>query len=227
MTDLIKMSRLGGMETKVDEQGVFEGYASTFGNVDNGRDVVMPGAFTKTLKERGISGVKMLWMHDACEPIGVWTSLEEDSKGLKARGKLLLTLEKANEVYAMMKEGIVDSLSIGFRTVKDAYDSARSVRQIIEADLWEVSCVTFPMNEDAKVQAVKGGIVIPTRKEIEAALRNEGGFGTADARKATAVIKKLLRNGEDEPADELRKEAITSAITEQSEKLIRTLLSKG
>ena len=138
----------------VDASGVFEGYASLFGVVDLGRDVVMPGAFRETIARRGASGVKMLWQHRAAEPIGAWLAIEEDARGLKVTGRLNLAVAKAREVLALMREGAVDGLSIGFRAERSQRD-ANGLRRLKKIDLWEISLVTFPMLPQARVTAIK------------------------------------------------------------------------
>ena len=138
----------------VDASGVFEGYASLFGVVDLGRDIVMPGAFRETLARRGAAGVKMLWQHRAAEPIGTWLELEEDSRGLRVTGRLNLAVGKAREVLALMREGAVDGLSIGFRAQRSQRD-ASGLRRLKTIDLWEISLVTFPMLPQARVTALK------------------------------------------------------------------------
>lgn len=139
----------------LSDDGVFTGYASTFGNEDLGKDVVMPGAFEKSLQRRPAGRVKMLRGHDQSEPIGIWTDLREDAKGLKATGKLILDTVKGRETHALMKAGAMDGLSIGFRSLKDSFDRAKGVRFLKELDLPEISIVTFPMNPRATVSAVK------------------------------------------------------------------------
>ena len=137
--------------------GKFEGYASLFDIADLGKDVVMRGAFTQSLTRRGARGVKLLWQHSASEPIGAWLSLEEDSRGLKVRGKLNLAVERAREVHALMRDGSVDGLSIGYRTEKAMRDRKSGLRHLQKLDLWEISVVTFPMLPQARVSAVKRG----------------------------------------------------------------------
>lgn len=139
----------------VSEDGFFIGYASVFGDVDQGRDVVQVGAFTKSLAKRPASRVKMLRGHDTSEPIGIWTSLQEDTRGLKVSGQLILDTVKGRETYALLKAGALDGLSIGFRTVKDRLDRVKGVRHIEEIDLHEISIVTFPMLQSATVSRVK------------------------------------------------------------------------
>ncbi len=141
----------------ITDEGVFTGYASVFDNTDLGRDVMRPGAFTKSLSRRPAGKVRMLFQHDTTEPIGIWTDLTEDKKGLKATGKLILDTVKGRETYALMKAGALDSLSVGYRTLKDTYDRTKGVRYLEEVDLFEISVVTFAMNDRATVTAVKGG----------------------------------------------------------------------
>jgi len=138
----------------VRNDGSFEGYASTFNNVDNGYDVVMPGAFTKSLQCRPASRVKMLWQHDVTQPIGVWNHVAEDSKGLFVKGRVLREVQKGAEAYALMKEGVIDSMSIGYQTLESDYTNS-GIRQLKELGLMEVSLVTFPMNDQATVTTVK------------------------------------------------------------------------
>jgi hypothetical protein len=145
----------------VEPDGTFSGYASRFNVVDLGRDLVLTGAFTQSLRERGPRGIKLLFQHDPAEPIGVWFELTEDFRGLRARGKLDPEVARARELIALVKSGAVDGLSIGFRTVKGRIDPASRVRKIIDLDLWEISIVTFPLLAGARVRAVKGSASSP------------------------------------------------------------------
>ena len=99
--------------------------------------------------------MKMLWQHEASEPIGSWVSIEEDARGLKVRGKLNLAVARAREILALMRDGAVDGLSIGFRTRKAVTDRKTGLRTLQSVDLWEISVVTFPMHPGARVTAVK------------------------------------------------------------------------
>lgn len=144
------------LDTKaVSAEGEFEGYASVFGNEDFGRDIVVTGAFAKSLGRRPAGKVKMLRQHFTDEPIGIWTDLVEDRKGLRARGKLITETTKGRETHALMRAGALDGLSIGFRTLKDRFDRPKGIRFIEEVDLVEISIVTFPANPKAVVSAVK------------------------------------------------------------------------
>jgi uncharacterized protein len=140
---------------QVTDTGVFEGYASLFGVADLGKDMVVPGAFAASLARRGIRGVRMLWQHDPAQPIGRWLSIREDARGLRVRGKLNLAVERAREIHALMKEGAVDGLSIGYRVERARHDRAAGVRRLERLDLWEISVVTFPMLPGARVSGVK------------------------------------------------------------------------
>jgi uncharacterized protein len=134
--------------------GTFEGYASLFGTPDLGRDVVMPGAFRTSLARRGTAGVRMLWQHDPAQPIGVWLGLGEDARGLRVAGRLNLAVQRGRELFALMREGAVDGLSIGFRVERASPDRTGGLRRLAALDLWEVSLVTFPLLPGARVTRV-------------------------------------------------------------------------
>ncbi len=156
--EVIRFTRRGGekgvgaalMEARPD--GRFEGYASLFAVRDAGGDAVARGAFARSLKRRGAAGVKMLYQHAAAEPLGVWSEIYEDGAGLFVRGRIVTEVSRGREVLALMREGALDGLSIGFKTIRAS--GARGRRQILEADLWEVSVVTFPMLDGARVRRV-------------------------------------------------------------------------
>src|SRR3954471_14906090 len=131
--------------------GIVEGYASVFGEVDQARDMVMPGAFAATLRNRGLRRVPMLFQHDPAEPVGIWLELREDFRGLYARGRLIPDVTRARELYALLRDGAIDGLSIGFRTVKGRVDPRTRVRKLDALDRWEISIVTFPLASGARV----------------------------------------------------------------------------
>jgi HK97 family phage prohead protease len=141
----------------VEADGTFSGYASRFGVVDLGRDLVLPGAFAESLARRGPRGIKMLFQHDPAEPIGVWLEVREDGQGLFVRGRIMPEVERGREVLALMRAGALDGLSIGFRTVEGRTEPKSGVRRLSRVDLWEISIVTFPMLPEARVSAVKRG----------------------------------------------------------------------
>ena len=165
-----EIKRAAAMLSQVTPAGTFEGYASLFGVADMGRDVVLPGAFADTLVKRGASGVKMLWQHEAGQPIGRWEALVEDARGLKVKGRLNLDVAKAREVLSLMREGAVDGLSIGFRTERATTDKKTGIRSLAKIDLWEISVVTFPMLPQARVSVVKRAGAIPDGLTLSAIL---------------------------------------------------------
>jgi HK97 family phage prohead protease len=163
MSDVKAYIKSPSIETKratldignVDAEGVFEGYASLFGVLDLGGDIVMPGAFADRLRRLGAIGVKMLWQHDPGQLLGVWTHIAEDSRGLKVRGKLNPNVARAREALALMRDGAIDGLSIGYRTRRAVKDAQSGVRRLYALDLIEISIVTFPMLPQARVESVK------------------------------------------------------------------------
>ena len=172
------------LEWKADEAGQIEGYGSVFDVVDQGGDIVSQGAFTKSLQ----SGrkVKMLMQHDASDVIGVWDELAEDGNGLRVKGRILRQVSKGAEAYELVKAGALDGLSIGYRTIKSMDRGGRRV--IMQADLWEVSLVTFPMNEMARIDAVKAAEL--SERDLERVL-------TRDAGLSRTVAQKLMAGGYD------------------------------
>jgi uncharacterized protein len=135
-------------------EGRFEGYASLFEVPDLGRDVVVAGAFRESLARRGAANVRLLWQHDVAEPIGRWLSIREDQRGLKVEGELNLAVARAREVLALLRQGAVDGLSIGYR-VERAAPRRGGLRRLERIDLVEISIVTFPMLPTARISAVK------------------------------------------------------------------------
>ena len=139
--------------TELGQDG-FEGYASVFGTLDGVGDVVAPGAFATSLRRRGPGGVRMLYQHFTHEPIGVWDEIREDGRGLYVRGHLVFDLERVRDVAALLREGALKGLSIGFKTMRARREPASGTRTLIQVDLWEISVVTFPLLEAASVTAV-------------------------------------------------------------------------
>ncbi|MFP1631587.1 HK97 family phage prohead protease [Zhengella sp. ZM62] len=171
---------------ELDADGSFTGYASLFGEVDLGNDLVERGAFSRSLGRRGAAGVRMLFQHDPAQPIGRWTELREDDRGLFVRGRLSASSARAREVLGLMRDGALDGLSIGFRTVR-ARKGQGGVRRILEADLWEISVVTFPMLPGARIGEIKRAAGLPTMRQFERWLTRDAGLTRAEAR--TVIVK--------------------------------------
>lgn len=148
-----------------DESGEFSGYAAVFGNKDSGGDIIEKGAFSKTIRE-DFDRIKILSQHTDCElPIGKPLELREDDKGLFIRGKISDTA-KGRDIQTLMKDGVLNELSIGYDAVEFDYDSEQGVRQLKEIKLWEVSIVTWAMNDQAKIDEVKS-LVEGLRTEVK------------------------------------------------------------
>jgi HK97 family phage prohead protease len=149
-----KLDKLEHLDKKSNKCS-FSGYASLFNVLDHHNDVILQGTFQDVgLKEKCI----LLWQHDSSKPIGKITNIKEDTKGLYVKGELCLGIRLANDVYHMLKDDILNSLSIGYTPIDYEYgihDNGSKVRFIKSAKLWEVSLVTFPANEGAKITNIK------------------------------------------------------------------------
>lgn len=202
----LDLKHAGGLKTlpiefdakTIGDDGSFEGYASKFGIVDQGCDVVLAGAFTKSLQETPAERVRMLWQHRPDEPIGIWPSIVEDSIGLKVSGQLNLDVQRGREARSLMRMGALDGLSIGFMTIDCDY-AKPGIRQLKEVSLREISVVTFPMLQAATVTAVKDF----DPRELEASLR-DAGLSRNDAVKAVAIFRKSQREAAPPQADDPR-----------------------
>ena len=157
----------------------FSGYGSVFGNEDLGGDIVMSGAFKNSLSEHTRKGTlpQMCWMHDLASICGKWTEMSEDENGLVVKGVLADT-QLGNEIHTLLKMDAVRGLSIGYQPTETDW-SDDGVRLIKQAELWEVSVVSLPMNPLAQVEHVKSrlsarGEYVPTRREFEWTLRDAG-----------------------------------------------------
>lgn len=201
------------LKSAPDETGVFEGYASVFSVVDQGLDVVAPGAFAKTLGKRK---VKMLWQHEMDKPIGVWEEIREDERGLFVKGRLLPGVDKGREAIELLKAGAIDSMSIGYRTIEAEAEtiSGRGVRKLTEIDLFEISLVTFPMLPDAKITNVKSEIT--TERDFEKFLR-DAGYSRNEAKAITLHGFKALRSQRDVDEEKGSTEGLSSLIAKLSQ----------
>ena len=201
------------------DDGTVEGYGSVFGVRDTYDDVIAKGAFIQSLKDHKAAGTMpaMLWQHDADKPIGVWTEMVEDEKGLRIKGQLAMETVKGKEAHALLKMGALNGLSIGFMSKEWSYDRDTEVRTLTAIDLWEVSLVTFPANEKARVTNVKSADEMATPKDAEKALR-DAGFSKSDA---TAFVSRVMRMGE------VRSDSAnsTAVAMKAADRLLRSLTS--
>lgn len=203
-----------GLELKeLSDAGEITGYGAVFNNVDEYGDRIVPGAFAKSLAKHAASGSMpmMLWNHNPNDPIGVWTEMAEDKKGLKVKGRLVMEVARAKEVYALLKAGAMKGLSIGYRTVADQIEG--NVRMLKELDLWEVSPVTFPANAKAGITGVKAADIAdfarrlrdgepPDIKEFEDILRDAGVPKALATRIASVGYAKAIRSESEGKANE-------------------------
>lgn len=212
------------LEIKSLSDREFDGHGSIFKNVDLGGDIVLPGAFKRSLSEhkQANSLPQMFWMHDPSRVPGKWLDMSEDSKGLVVKGVLADT-DLGNEIHTLLKMDAVRGLSIGYVTKDQDYDSQGN-RLIKEADLWEVSVVSLPMNPRAQVAHVKSrlsarGEYVPTdcelaeiKRDTERFLRSKGLSRTISMRYAADVLDDLF-SAEEIPAGKNSSETLETADT--------------
>ncbi|PIB91002.1 HK97 family phage prohead protease [Caulobacter sp. FWC2] len=206
------------------------GYASTFGNVDAYGDVVEKGAFTRTLKARSGS-IKFLKFHDPNQPIGKVTEIREDEKGLWVKAVFSSTVA-GQEARTEVKEGVLDSFSIGFlpmKTKADKTDDGRVINRLQEVKLYEFSLVTFPANEQAVVTAVKSESDKPVLNELNQALLDQFGafLLTKQLDEAAANDDAASEEIEDEDAaaDDEAEKQIDTTVDEVSKAFSEALFS--
>lgn len=147
--------------TEDDGFFVFEGFASTFGNIDRGDDLIEFGAFSKTVSElmssQKRSKLPVLWQHDQTMPIGGFTELRETQEGLFVKGRLPKSdTFVSGRVIPQMEVGSIGSMSIGYSALKSIARGA--IRVLQEIKLWEISLVTVPMNPLAEVTGFKAAV---------------------------------------------------------------------
>lgn len=136
------------------ESNTITGHASMFGNIDAHKDIVLAGAYKKTIQENK-DRIKLLWQHDVFEPIGKPTHLQEDSKGLYFEAKISNT-ETGKKAITLIRDGVLNEMSIGYNVIKDDYDTKRNARLLKEIQLFEISIVSFASNEKATINGIKG-----------------------------------------------------------------------
>lgn len=192
----------------ISETGAFSGYASVFGNEDLWGDIVVAGAFSKSIAEKKPA---MLWQHNSDEPIGVWVVLAEDEKGLYVEGQLLINgVARAKEAYELLVAKAISGMSIGYVPVvwewQKKEDSRNEIRLLKEVDLWEISLVTFPANTEARVGDVKD---LNTLRDIEGFLR-DAGCSRNEAKGIIARIRDVQRDADNDENEE--KKAIREAL---------------
>lgn len=178
----------------VNKNGTFTGYGSVFGELDSYRDIVLPGAFTESLKEDFSDKerkVPMLWQHDWWSPIGVYTKIEEDEHGLYVEGECNMDVQQGRECHSLMKQGALSGLSIGYSTQISEWDEDQVVRSLKKVKLYEVSPVTFPAGDNARVLDVKSIDSLVSLSDVERYLRDAYDVSRKDATVLIARIKAI------------------------------------
>lgn len=194
----------------IETDGTFTGHASIFGEMDSYRDIVLPGAFQKSLQEDFIAKgrkVPMLWQHDPKSPIGVYTEIKEDKIGLYVEGQCNMDVQKGREAHSLMKQGALSGLSIGYDTVISEWDEKAITRKLMEVSLWEVSPVTFPAGDGARVSSVKSIGLMENLSDVEDYLREEG-FSKSESLALVARIKAIASRRDSASAEP----AVTKAL---------------
>jgi HK97 family phage prohead protease len=202
-----------GFEIKeVRTSGTFAGYGSVYGNVDQSDDIVAQGAFTKSLQDWQEKGrmPALLWQHKSSEPIGVYTKMVEDENGLYVEGKLALKTQQGAEAYELLQMKAISGLSIGFMTREDSYDQKSGIRTIKSADLWEVSMVTFPCNDKARIEVVKSLEQINDFKSAEHYLRESCGLSRSESVAFVSRVKSLMQR---DSVDDAEAKQLVDALT--------------
>jgi hypothetical protein len=211
------------LEIKSLEARQFEGYGSTFGNVDHGDDIVMPGAFKRSLAEhrKNNSLLPMLWMHKPDQVAGKWLEMREDEDGLFVKGVLAPT-PLGDEIHTLLKMEAVRGLSIGFKTIDQDFDKDGH-RLLKELQLWETSIVSMPMNPLAQIAHVKSrlsanGEYVPTKTELEYILRKEG-----CSRNIAKQLVHKIRLFDEDSTGEIPDESLRNAEDEELAKALQAV----
>ena len=188
----------------ISDSGTFAGYGSVFGVKDAYGDIVAPGAFSDSLADHKARGrmPALLWQHRSAEPIGVYTGMAEDSVGLYVEGTLALTTMRGAEAHALMKMGALTGLSIGYQTRVETFDKVSQINTLHKVDLWEVSPVTFPANDAARIGVVKSIEQLNNIRDAERYLC-EAGLSRTQARAFIARMKSLGQRDAGEDMQEL------------------------
>ena len=210
---------------RLEAAGVFEGYASVFDHTDSVSDRVIKGAFAESLKRSKANGTMppLLWQHDTGEPIGKWREIREDSHGLYVKGELYIEdIPRARQAYRLMMEEALTGLSIGFKTEESHRDPKTRERVLTKVNLLEISLVTFPALESARIRRIKKSFSagqMPDERSLEAYLR-EAGFSRKQAKGFIAAGYKSLTARDAQKATE--KNEVLYALRHLTEQIKRS-----
>ncbi|QBX37228.1 HK97 family phage prohead protease [Brevundimonas sp. S30B] len=207
---MLEHKAIGLADATITDEGIITGYASLFGQRDDGGDTVVRGAFTKTLAIRAGRPMPMLREHEPRDVIGVWTDYTEDDRGLRVKGQLALDVQDGREAHGLIKMGALDGLSIGYKTLRFERDGEG--RRLTEVRLFETSIVTFPMLGTARIDSVKAAEM--TANEIEERLTRGAGL-------SRTVARALMRSGL--PAIQAKRDAGDGAVNRMAHAVLSDL----
>lgn len=180
------------------DAGEFTGYASIFGNLDAGGDVVLPNAFRESVKTRD-GKTLVLFQHRSDSPIGK-ADVKQDQRGLHVRGELMLDDPTARKAYGLMRGGLLDGMSIGYDVLPGGEAFKNGRRELSALKLFEISVVTFGMNDLARVETVKSANACTDIRELRDLLRSQLSMNERIAKKAAGALWPII-NGRDDDFD--------------------------
>ncbi len=151
---IFKQSPIGELLDADEYAGIVKGYGSYFGNKDSDNDIIIKGAYKKTIAENG-NRVKYLYQHNMMQPIGKMKEMYEDEKGLVFVAEIAKT-QLGKDVVELMKSGVLTENSVGIMPIQK--ENKNGYREISEVKLYEISAVTLAANEEAKILDVKGNV---------------------------------------------------------------------
>jgi len=203
----------------VDSSGFFAGHAATFNTPDMSGDIILPSAFDATLAQAKARGQlpALLWSHDSRSPIGRLTTLREDRIGLYAEAQLTLEAQAAKEAYALVKDGAVSGLSIGYNLPENGAEYRGSNRLLKQIDLLEVSLVSIPMHPDSRVTSVKSLMDCGDERELKNLLRERDHLSRSRASAAAGTLWPILQGRDDTDSEN------TEQLAEQLKSFYETL----
>ncbi len=207
----MEYKQLSAKSEIVDVEGRIVRAIVSTSDVDDGLDIIMPGAFSKSLSTDSIrKRVKMLWQHKHDYPIGKPTLMEELPQGGLMTESYVSRIQKGTDYLTLASEGIITEFSIGFTTDESSYD--KDIRKISDLTLFEYSPVTWGMNSNTQLLGIKSIDRIDAR-EIERVLR-EAGLSRSQAKAiACAGVKSLREVGDEEKALAALHEAVNKFST--------------
>ncbi|EDM66149.1 hypothetical protease [Moritella sp. PE36] len=193
-----------GFDVKyIDQESMtFSAYGNTKNFVDHAKDETQNNAYQKSIQNHIEKGTmpQLLWSHDGREmPVGVITGMKEDERGLMFKGKLSKTTAGL-DLYELMKDGAVNSFSIGYTVQKEEFDREKGINKLIEIDIKEISACNFPCNEESVLIDIKSNEDLPTQREVQDLLQYKCGYSKRTAEK---IMNQFSNKSANDDNDEL------------------------